>query len=53
MRVGTFLCWLWGHKFVRGGRSPAAEGYVYGIYIPVQTNFCVRCGIERPKTGER
>ena len=38
MRVGTLLCWLFGHKFV--------SSYFSYRYI-VKHNCCVRCGIDK------
>lgn len=46
-RYGTFLCFLWGHKFVgiRKGSSYEENGQAYILYE--QKNFCTRCGKPR------
>ena len=39
MRIGTFACWLFGHKFVY------YPPYGYEDYkIPQCVDFCIRCG---------
>lgn len=47
MRIGTFLCWLWGHKF-----SQINEHYEtfnkreYIRSVKRLSDYCVRCGIK-------
>lgn len=44
IRIGTFLCWAFGHKFIFVDKS-----YVDGrpVYTTTCINFCSRCGINR------
>lgn len=51
MRIGTFMCWLFGHKFIartiefRKDESHP-DGYRRHIkYFPI--SHCVRCGIDK------
>lgn len=45
MRIGTFMCWLWGHKFTR---SMITEGDMWdGILTTWKTDYCMRCGIDK------
>lgn len=46
MRIGTFWCWLWGHKMVGKDYAAANRDRRLG---PVRRalNFCVRCGKEK------
>lgn len=53
MRTGTFLCWLFGHKFIgeKVKILPLTNNMI-GISYLTETsihsiNFCVRCGIKR------
>ena len=49
MRYGTFLCWLFGHKFIGYRDIPANT---HGFNTPgkfremFKTEYCVRCGIK-------
>ncbi len=46
MKIGTIMCWLFGHKFIQWRRQ------VHNIFGCTRewkevTNHCVRCGIKR------
>lgn len=45
MKIGTFYCWLWGHKFVATDRTREDDGF--WTYTKHQLNYCTRCGIDR------
>lgn len=45
MRIGTFACWLWGHKFI-GKNRKWSNGIEY-VDIIKQLPCCIRCGIDR------
>ena len=51
MRIGTFLCFLFGHKFLGREIKPVKcefgdKGWVnHKNYF--QTSYCVRCGIDK------
>lgn len=45
MRIGTFKCWLWGHKFIAHVNDIWEEGVHYWEEKP--TDYCVRCGIKK------
>lgn len=48
MRYGTFLCWLFGHKFIEELRNEKMVNGIKDITIQLkQTPICVRCGIDR------
>lgn len=62
MKIGTFSCWLFGHKFYgekiefEPHYLKAAERGVVSTRLPTdfhmvgfQTDYCVRCGIDKPK----
>jgi hypothetical protein len=42
VRTGTFLCWIFGHKFVIIDDN---EQEMRRYWKP--TNFCIRCGIDK------
>lgn len=44
MRIGTFWCFLWGHKFTK--QIYSAE-YGFAQYHKIKTNFCIQCGKEK------
>lgn len=44
MRTGTFLCWLFGHKFALRCRDDASSPG-YHSYCTVFSEKCLRCGI--------
>lgn len=46
MNIGTWRCWLFGHKFL----YPYFDRYVYGIHVvkEFELDHCVRCGIDKP-----
>jgi len=50
MRLGTFECFMWGHKFIGSIDEMTPNGW-YTKYKVL--DFCVRCGIERraPETA--
>ena len=50
MRAGTFVCWLFGHKFV--GHDDFYEHGQFGSYLRV-LNWCIRCGQLRSGAGTR
>ena len=59
MRIGTFACWLFGHKFTethwRDGAPHILKGLVLErekVYYAVRTDYCVRCGVSQP-TSEK
>lgn len=46
MKIGTFWCWLFGHKFLCEGVKQVdyvPSGYVT---LKIQTDFCYRCGVD-------
>lgn len=45
MKTGSFYCWLFGHKFI--GKSNFREEGDYTVWDVTQSNFCVRCGIDK------
>lgn len=45
MKIGTFWCWLFGHKFVGKINFQNKEDRVEWDLI--QTNWCIRCGIDK------
>jgi hypothetical protein len=50
MRIGTFSCWLFGHKFLWRGAIPQEQvGLNSGqeIITTKKMNFCMRCGCPR------
>lgn len=52
MKTGTFLCWLFGHKFAQDKwildkLATKITGWREGNYLKIATNYCVRCGIEK------
>jgi hypothetical protein len=51
MRFGTFLCWLFGHKFI--GREIQEyfnkDGHLCREVTHSVRDYCVRCGIYRSK----
>ncbi len=53
MRIGTFWCMLWGHKFIIKECRPSkkTEAHLEPFmknyeYVMVRTDFCMRCGIK-------
>jgi hypothetical protein len=47
MKIGTFSCWLFGHKFLYPA-SEFVDGHDNYLRKWVEaTDFCVRCGIAR------
>lgn len=51
MRIGTFLCWLFGHKFIGVRRYPVKcefgeRGWINHIER-LQLPYCIRCGIDK------
>jgi len=47
MRIGTFWCWLFGHKFLhKGFRYPEHRPNIKEVFIE-QSDFCIRCGKDR------
>lgn len=42
MRTGTFICWLWGHKFIGINSFEIINGEQYQRYKLF--NHCQRCG---------
>lgn len=49
--VGTFKCWLFGHKFIIQNYAPEdniglTPGW-NGVFRRIVTDNCVRCGIKR------
>lgn len=47
IRVGTFWCWLWGHKFIgKSNPKPTEVRDIYSYKI-TQTDFCIRCGKDK------
>lgn len=55
MKIGTFQCWLFGHKFsIRfkqigvPGFNKVPLGYKQTFYK--RSDFCVRCGISKDLT---
>lgn len=52
MRIGTFRCWLFGHKFVlRSFRDELVDGGpMIRREVHIQrTDYCVRCGAREDK----
>lgn len=47
MRIGTLSCHIFGHKFIHIGHDYVSE-YV-SRRTTKQTDFCIKCGIDRPK----
>lgn len=50
-RIGTFNCWLWGHKFLARFADYDDDGFIKTTWGSVTQN-CVRCGIDRPSKEE-
>ncbi len=47
MKIGTFVCWLFGHKFIARNRNEKFENGIKHIYFTyIKTYCCVRCGIK-------
>ncbi len=47
-RTGTFLCWMFGHKFIQETRKDEIiEGKRIITYLPILIFACIRCGINR------
>lgn len=46
------LCKLFGHKYVYTYRRHLHGNRYHGNYIPVLTDFCVRCGHERTEVTQ-
>jgi hypothetical protein len=55
MRIGTFLCWLWGHKFIIESSEFLGRDGVYNKFYDTKqvTPFCVRCGIDKPRDNQK
>lgn len=51
MKIGTFSCWLWGHKFITRMliKNERVGVYQYQEWLSKQTEFCMRCGITNPE----
>lgn len=47
MRIGTFLCWLFGHKFIGEKCRKDETGEIWITTFP--TDYCSRCGIRRER----
>lgn len=47
MRTGTFLCWLFGHKFI-WYRCTDITGDIY-TKTATPLDYCIRCGISKDK----
>lgn len=48
LRIGTFSCWLFGHKFCGWfATGDYGEKSKYNNYLR-QTDYCYRCGIDKP-----
>lgn len=45
MRIGTFLCWLFGHKFLFVEKEYNEQ--MIAVYTTKNSNYCVRCGIDK------
>jgi hypothetical protein len=52
-RAGTFMCWLFGHKFIWRAEGPSALGSDWLHVTVTQTDYCVRCGSSRAVPGAR
>ena len=51
MKIGTFMCWLFGHVFVGFN-----DGYdeTHGYYRSrIRLDWCRRCGIEKVSASEQ
>lgn len=53
MRIGTFRCWLWGHKFIAPASKILDDHPGYIRKWKEATNFCIRCGIDKEAVTER
>lgn len=55
IRTGTFLCWLFGHCFLKKIEQLLPDKRYEGGFKKVTSwnkfNYCIRCGIERTRCG--
>lgn len=51
MKIGTFMCWLFGHKFLGHKQYVKYDDtHPDGVRIHrdmFQTDYCIRCGIDK------
>ena len=51
MRIGTFMCWLFGHSFLMTSIFKDEKGDTIGVKHS-QNPFCIRCGIDKPNNKQ-
>ena len=56
MKTGTFLCWLFGHKFLGRKFTPveckgSATGWITAKEW-FQINYCIRCGVDKKEDSD-
>lgn len=54
IRIGTFRCWLFGHKCIGDIGEYMIDNIGQKVYRKqqIQIPFCIRCGIDKPNNHE-
>jgi hypothetical protein len=53
-KAGTFLCWLFGHKFFVDGIGPRSSVHKHSLREGIEAlDTCIRCGVTKGELEKR